>query len=160
MNILQNPTVWQASTELNQLGLPKRSSWQAMWRGFRCRCPNCGVGALFRGYLKPVETCAVCGEDLSHQRADDAPPYFTIVVVGHVIVPLMATVFFATELSVMTHLAIWLPLTLIMSLALLRPIKGALIGLQWALYMHGFDKRSDPDAMPEGFLRRELEDPR
>ena len=67
----------------------------------------------------------------------------------------MATVFFATELSVTTHLAIWLPLTLVMTLALLRPIKGALIGLQWALYMHGFDTRSDPDAMPEGFLRRE-----
>ena len=70
----------------------------------------------------------MCHEDLSHQRADDAPPYFTIVVVGHVVVPLMAAVFFATELSVMTHMMIWLPLTLVMTLALLHPIKGALIG--------------------------------
>lgn len=133
-----------------------RPLWRAIGNGLKLRCPKCGEGKLFRGYLKPVETCAVCGEDLSHQRADDAPPYFTIVVVGHVIVPVMAAVFFATELSVMTHLAIWLPLTLVMTLALLRPIKGALIGLQWALYMHGFDPTvEDPDAMPEGSLVRE-----
>lgn len=156
MNAPLNPGIWQPSTELNQLGLPKRSSWQAMWRGFRCRCPNCGKGALFNGYLKSAPACAACGEDLSHHRADDAPPYFTIVVVGHVVVPVMATVLLATELSVMTHLAIWLPLTLVMTLALLRPIKGALIGLQWALYMHGFDPRvADPDALPERFLHRE-----
>lgn len=156
MNAPQHPAVWQPSAELNQLGLPKRSSWRAMGRGFRCRCPNCGKGALFNGYLKSVPACSVCGEDLSHHRADDAPPYFTIVVVGHVIVPIMATAMLATELPVVTHLAIWLPLTLLMTLALLRPIKGALIGLQWALYMHGFDPTvKDPDAMPEGFLRRE-----
>jgi uncharacterized protein (DUF983 family) len=156
MNARENPRIWQPATELSQLALPRRSLWRAMRRGFLCRCPNCGAGRLFRGYLKPVEACAACGEDLSHQRADDAPPYFTIVVVGHVIVPVMAAVFFATELSVMTHLAIWLPLTLAMTLALLRPIKGALIGLQWALYMHGFDPRvADPDAMAEGFLTRE-----
>jgi uncharacterized protein (DUF983 family) len=156
MNAPQHPATWQPSTELNQLGLPRRSPWQALWRGFLCRCPNCGKGALFNGYLKPVLACGVCGEDMSHQRADDAPPYFTIVVVGHVIVPIMTTVFLMTELSVMTHLAIWLPLTLVMTLALLRPIKGALIALQWALYMHGFDPTiADPDAMPEGFLRRE-----
>jgi uncharacterized protein (DUF983 family) len=154
MNAPRPTTVWQPASETNKLGLPRRSTWQAMWRGFRCRCPNCGEGKLFRAYLKPVETCAVCGEDLSHQRADDAPPYFTIVIVGHVVVPIMVAVFLATELSVIAHLAIWLPLTLVMSLALLQPIKGALIGLQWALYMHGFDPRvADPDAMPEGFLR-------
>ncbi len=147
-------TVWQPADELNQLGLPKRSSWQAMWRGFRCRCPNCGEGPLFNGYLRSALSCSVCGEDLSHHRADDAPPYFTMVVVGHIVVPIMTAVFLATELSTMTHMMIWLPLTLVMTLALLRPIKGALIALQWALYMHGFDPRiEDPDAMPEGLLR-------
>jgi uncharacterized protein (DUF983 family) len=145
-------TVWRPSEERD--GLPKRELWQAMWRGFRCRCPNCGKGALFNGYLKSVPECSVCHEDLSHHRADDAPPYFTIVVVGHIIVPVMTAVFLATELSMTTHLMIWLPLTLVMTLAFLRPIKGALIALQWALYMHGFDPRfEDPDAMPEGYLR-------
>ena len=154
MNTSPTTTVWQPTDELNQLGLPKRNVWRAMWRGFRCRCPNCGTGPLFNGYLKSAPACSVCGEDFSHHRADDAPPYFTMVIVGHIVVPLMTAVFLATELSTMTHMMIWLPLTLVMTLAFLRPIKGALIALQWALYMHGFDPRvEDPDAMPEGLLR-------
>jgi uncharacterized protein (DUF983 family) len=90
--------------------------------------------------------CPRCGEDLSHQRADDAPPYFTMVIVGHIIVPLMLTVAFVVDWSTWTHFAVWLPLTLVMTLALLQPVKGATIGLQWALYMHGFDGSRDPDA--------------
>jgi uncharacterized protein (DUF983 family) len=154
METSQATTVWQPSTEHNQLGLPKRSVWQAMRRGFLCRCPNCGEGPLFNGYLTSAPSCSACGEDLSHHRADDAPPYFTMVIVGHVVVPIMTAVFLATELSTMTHMMIWLPLTLVMTLALLRPVKGALIALQWALYMHGFDPRvEDPDAMPQGLFR-------
>ena len=103
------------------------------------RCPNCGKGALFARFLKPVANCSACGEDFTHQRADDAPPYFTIMIVGHVVVPIMVAVFLATELSFWTHMAIWIPLTLVMTLALLQPIKGAIIGLQWAQRMHGFD---------------------
>lgn len=118
---------------------PRRSPWRAMARGLRCRCPACGRGAAFDGYLKVVDRCAACGEDLSHQRADDAPPYFTILAVGHIIVPLILIVETTWHLSDFAHLAIWLPLTLVLTLALLRPIKGAVVGLQWALYMHGFD---------------------
>jgi uncharacterized protein (DUF983 family) len=125
---------------------------QAMWRGFTCRCPNCGEGALFRAFLKPVLTCGSCGEDLSHQRADDAPPYFTMVIVGHIVVPIMLAVALNTEWSNLTHLAIWLPVTLVMTLGLLQPIKGAIIGLQWALYMHGFDGSTDPDADTFGLV--------
>ena len=133
---------------------PERHLRQAMWRGFRCRCPNCGQGALFRAYLKPVDNCAVCGEDISHQRADDAPPYFTMVIVGHIVVPIMLTVAMATEWSNLTHMMIWLPLTAALTLGLLQPVKGATIALQWALYMHGFDKDSAPDTMAEGYLLR------
>ena len=132
--------------------LPPRSQWQAMERGFRGRCPHCGEGKLFRAFLKPVETCAVCGEDLSHQRADDLPPYLTIVVVGHLLVPLMLAVQLMTDFSVITYLSIYLPLTAALTLALLQPVKGAVVGLQWALRMHGFDGSADPDATPEGFL--------
>ena len=138
--------VWR-NTDIAE-ALPKRPLWRSMARGFRGRCPACGEGKLFRAFLKPVAACDRCGEDLSHQRADDAPPYFTIVIVGHIIVPLMTAVFLATELSTLAHLAIWLPLTLVLSLGLLQPIKGALIGLQWALYMHGFDPRGDSDPHP------------
>jgi uncharacterized protein (DUF983 family) len=92
-----------------------------------------------------VANCARCGEDLSHQRADDAPPYFTMVIVGHIIVPIMLVVALSTHWSNLTHLAIWLPVTLVMTLGLLQPVKGAIIGLQWALYMHGFGS-ANPDA--------------
>ncbi len=132
----------------------ERPMGRSLWRGFLCRCPNCGEGALFRAYLKPVDNCAVCGEDMTHQRADDAPPYFTMVIVGHIVVPLMLAVALATEWSNTTHLVIWLPLTTILTLGLLQPVKGATIALQWALYMHGFDHDSAPDTMAEGYLRR------
>jgi uncharacterized protein (DUF983 family) len=129
-----------------------RPLFRSLWRGFRGRCPHCGEGRLFGAFLKPVATCAVCGEDLSHQRADDFPPYVTMVVVGHLLVPLVLAVQFATDLSVTTHLAIWLPLTAALTIALLQPVKGAIIGLQWALRMHGFDGSANPDAAPEGLF--------
>jgi uncharacterized protein (DUF983 family) len=122
-----------------------RPLFRSMVRGFRCACPNCGEGALFRGYLKPMPVCHACNEDLTHQRADDAPPYFTMVVVGHLLVPLMLAAQLATDFSVATHLAIWLPLTALLTLALLRPVKGTIIATQWALRMHGFDGLPDPD---------------
>lgn len=146
-------TAWKNDPSLNQLGLPRRSAWNAMWRGFRIKCPNCGEGRLLRNYLKAEPTCGHCGEDLSHQRADDAPPYFTIMIVGHIVVPIMVSVALATSWPAYLHFAIWLPLTLVMCLALLPPIKGTIIGLQWALYMHGFDGSKDPDALPEGYLK-------
>src|SRR5690606_187072 len=69
--------------------LPPRSLALALRRGALCRCPACGRGRLFPRYLKVVPACPRCGEDLSHHRADDAPPYFTILIVGHVIVSLV-----------------------------------------------------------------------
>src|SRR5690606_36733457 len=87
---------------------------------------------------KVVPACPRNGEDLSHHRADDAPPYFTILIVGHVIVSLLLGVEMEYRPPIWVHLALWLPLTVLMSLALLPPIKGAIVGLQWALYMHGF----------------------
>lgn len=140
--------IWQGSGEEELAKRPPRSVRQAMLRGFACRCPACGKGHLFRGYLKVVDRCEACGEDLSHQRADDAPPYLTIFAVGHIIVPLMLIVEMAWHLPDIVHLAIWLPLTLVLTLALLRPIKGAVVGLQWALYMHGFDPDGADDDVP------------
>ena len=113
----------------------ERPVGRALWQGFRCTCPNCGENSLFRAFLKPVVTCTHCGEDLSHQRSNDAPPFFTMVIVGHIVVPLILFVAINTELSNVTHLLIWLPLTLVMALSLLQPIKGATIAMQWALCM-------------------------
>ena len=119
---------------------------QSMWRGARCRCPACGEGRIFRAYLKVNDYCPECGEALYHQRADDAPPYVVIFIVGHIIIGLLLGVEKAFQPELWVHMVLWLPLTAILSLALLPPVKGALIGLQWAIKMHGFDP-SSPEAL-------------
>lgn len=118
---------------------PARDVKRSMLRGLLGRCPNCGSGALYSGYLKVIDRCPSCGEELHHHRADDAPPYFTILIVGHIIVGAVLSVERAFSPPTWVHLAIWLPMTLMLSLLLLPRFKGALVGLQWALYMHGFE---------------------
>jgi uncharacterized protein (DUF983 family) len=123
-----------------------RSLGRSIRRGFRCLCPHCGTGGLFRKFIKPVDNCAVCGEDYTPQRADDLPAYIVVVIVGHI----MVGGFLATEMLLSlpnwAHLAIWMPFTILASLALLQPVKGAVIGLQWALRMHGFSGHEDGPA--------------
>jgi uncharacterized protein (DUF983 family) len=116
----------------------------AMWTGAKCRCPACGHGKLYRGYLKVVDRCASCGTELHHHRADDAPPYFTMFIVGHIVIGGLLAVEKKFAPDTLTQLMIWLPLTCILSLALLPVIKGALIGQQWALRLHGFGPGPDP----------------
>ena len=125
----------------------------AMLRGFKHRCPNCGKGPLFWKYLKVVDTCSSCGEDLSHQRADDAPPYFTIFIVGHIILPLALMSEKIWQPSTTTHLFMWLPSILILSLLLLPCVKGAVVGLQWSLRMHGFGDDVEGDPILENEVR-------
>jgi uncharacterized protein (DUF983 family) len=111
----------------------------ALRRGFLGRCPNCGKGRLFRAYLKVNDACPVCREDLSHQRADDAPPYITMLVVGHIVVAgVLAAEDMWPQAPMWLSAIIWLWLTFVLSLALLPRVKGALVGYQWALRMHGF----------------------
>ena len=111
----------------------------AVRRGFLGRCPRCGEGRMFRAYLKVADACPVCGEDLSHQRADDAPAYVTMLIMGHFIV---AGILGADELwpnLPVLPLAIgWSALAALCSLLLLPRVKGALVGYQWAMRMHGF----------------------
>jgi uncharacterized protein (DUF983 family) len=115
-----------------------------MWKGFRCRCPNCGEGKLFGRYLKPVADCANCHEKLDGHRSDDLPPYVTIMIVGHAIVPvILANEMSANPWPLWVHFSVWLPLTLLLTLALMQPVKGAIIGMQWANRMHGFDAKGD-----------------
>lgn len=110
----------------------------ALRRGWRRRCPNCGNGALLSGYLSVADQCGDCGQAFHHQRADDGPAYITILIVGHVMVPLI--MFFYADLH-LSPLIMALLLTVIcvgLSLYLLPRIKGAFIALQWARRMHGF----------------------
>jgi uncharacterized protein (DUF983 family) len=122
-----------------------RDVWQSLFRGARLKCPACGTGAMFHRYLKVSDDCPQCGEALHHHRADDAPTYFTIVIVGHVVVSLVLAVEMAYRPPMWLHAALWLPLTVLLALVVLAPVKGALVGLQWALLMHGFD----PEAKEE-----------
>jgi len=112
----------------------------AMWRGFRGKCPNCGRGHSFERFLKVADHCSECGEELHQHRADDFPAYLVIIVVGHVIVPALLAVEVAYAPPAWLQLTVWLPLTLVSSLALLQPTKGAIVGLQWQAGMHGFEQ--------------------
>ena len=136
-------TVWARETAIGE----KRDLWTAMKRGFRGRCPRCGEGKLFRAFLKTADSCAHCGQDFSAHRADDLPAYLVIVIVGHIVVP--SALFIETNYSppVPLQLAVYLPFTFLASLALLQPVKGTVVALQWALRMHGFDE-NPPEHIP------------
>jgi uncharacterized protein (DUF983 family) len=113
---------------------PRRSPWfPALMRGLRGRCPACGEGHLFRSYVKMKDDCDHCGTPLRPHRADDAPAYFTIFIVGHIVVPGMLVVEKAFTPPDWMQMAIWVPMTLVLALAILPRVQGALVGLQWAL---------------------------
>jgi uncharacterized protein (DUF983 family) len=104
----------------------------ALRRGWFGRCPRCNEGALFGRYLKMRSHCPACGLSLEPFRADDAPAYFTIVVVGHIVVPLvLAFEKCAEQPALWLHALLWLPLSIGLALLLLPRIKGAVIALLW-----------------------------
>lgn len=109
----------------------------ALLRGWRRLCPQCGAASAFSGYLKLKPVCPRCGAGLGRLRADDFPPYVTIVIVGHIVVPLILVAEKALEPPTWLHMAVWPALTFAMVLALLRPVKGAILGLMWFLRMRG-----------------------
>lgn len=123
-------------------------SWiRAVGRGLRKRCPQCGEGRIFAGYTRTKATCDSCGLDLSGHQADDAPPYVTIMIVGHIAIPLALAVKQLFDPPMWLQFAIWSPVILIATFWLLPIAKGGLIGLQWANRMHGFgdgDETLDP----------------
>lgn len=128
-----------------------RDVWQSLKRGALGKCPACGKGNIFNRYLKVNDRCPSCGEELFHHRADDAPPYVTILVVGHIVgTGMLATESFAPELPILYHAIIWPVVTLGLSLWLLPVFKGALIALQWALRMHGFESAGAPARFASG----------
>lgn len=117
---------------------PLRPLKQAMRRGAARRCPACGEGSLFQGYLTVRSQCPACGEDLSHQRTDDGPAYLTILLVSHLGAPLLLAVYMAWRPSAMSMLIGFSLGAVLLSLMLLPLIKGGFVGLQWARRMHGF----------------------
>lgn len=99
--------------------------------GFACKCPHCGEGPLFSGFLKPVSICESCGTDLGFAANTEGPAVFIILIVGFVIVGAAALVEALFHPAPFIHLILWLPATVILALALMRPFKATMVALQY-----------------------------
>ncbi|MCF4097800.1 DUF983 domain-containing protein [Maritalea mediterranea] len=99
--------------------------------GLRCRCPRCGDGKLLRGFLQVEDQCERCGLSFSFADSGDGPAVFIMMIVGFIIVGAALAVEVAFSPSVLMHLLLWIPATLLLSFALLRPLKGLMIALQY-----------------------------
>ena len=142
--VTDRPIVWSQHTAVKE----KRDVWQALKRGFRGRCPRCGEGKLFRAFLKVDNSCSVCELDYTPHRADDLPAYLVIIIVGHIVVPVVLWIETNYAPAIWLQMSIYLPFTFIASLVLLQPVKGAVVGFQWALRMHGFDENAPGEIPP------------
>lgn len=114
-----------ANHEPSRIGLGVR-------RGLGLRCPECGQGRLFKRFLKIADSCDSCGTDNTRYPSDDAPPYLTVVIVGHVILPLAILSYEAWLPFMWLNLGIWVVLAVLMTLAMLPFVKGAVVGFAWA----------------------------
>ena len=117
-----------------------RKLGQALRNGVLRKCPRCGAAPLFSGYLSVRDVCDACGQEFFHHRADDMPPWMTILIVGHIVVPLMLTAATSWNWPDWLHMTLWPALVVVLSLAILPFAKGFVIALQWALKMHGFTR--------------------
>lgn len=122
---------------LADTSLPVPGVATLMWRGFCLNCPKCGKSKLFRKFLKPTDQCTVCAQKLGHIRADDFPPYLTMVVVGHIIVPMVLLSERLFQPSITQQLSVWLPATAVLTFWFLPRLKGLIIGLMMHLGLHG-----------------------
>lgn len=128
-------------TMIDTTNIQERPVKQAMLRGWRRRCPQCGSGPMLRGYLTVRDSCAVCHEELHHHRADDGPAYLTILIVGHLLAIGMHFYFTTFRPEPMQLATVFSVGCVALSLYLLPRIKGAMIGYQWARRLHGFGAR-------------------
>lgn len=120
---------------------------KSMARGFLGRCPHCAEGRVFGRFLKVRPECESCGLEMHHHRADDLPPYVVIFLVAHIVGYVILEMEMNYDVPLWFQLSFWPLVTLGMALALLQPVKGAVVGLQYALGTDGFATLpSRPDA--------------
>jgi uncharacterized protein (DUF983 family) len=129
------PQRWRPDRTPRATAWPRPNLGIAILRGAANHCPACGKTTIFAGFLTVKSTCAACGAPLGEFRADDAPPYFTILLVGHIVVPLMLLTEKSFAPSQWLLTAIFVPLSLVLAVGLLRPVKGATVGLMLRLGM-------------------------
>lgn len=105
----------------------------ALLRGLSLKCPRCGVGRLLSGYLQQAESCPHCGLETGAIRADDGPPWLTLLVVGHLLAPFMIIVFMTDALPMWASTALMAFLAVALCLAILPRAKGVFIAVIWKL---------------------------
>lgn len=130
-------------TTATPASMSERETGLAIRHGLRQRCPSCGEGRIFAGYLRVADECAACGEELRHHRADDIPAYLTILIVAHVVGLALPFAFGYVATAPVTLGLVLCGATVGLSLLMLPPIKGMVVGLQWAKRMHGFGHATD-----------------
>ena len=111
--------------------------------GFHGRCPRCGEGPLYDGFLNVADRCTICGLDYAGQDSGDGAAFFIIMIIGFVVVGMALALEVTFAPPVWLHMILWLPLSLILTLAMMRPAKGILIALQ---FRHGDHFESDRDS--------------
>lgn len=104
----------------------------ALLRGLKGRCPACGQGALFGRFLKPVTGCAACGRDWTVQRADDFPAYLSVLLSGHLLIPLVVEANLTWDIATPVQMVLWPAAAAALALGLIQPMKGFVIALIWA----------------------------
>ena len=114
---------------------------RSMLRGLKGRCPNCGVGRLFSGFLTVAPACDHCGYNLAKADSGDGPAVFVILIAGFLCAFAMLFVEMAYKPPIWVHLVVFLPLTLAVCIGLLRPLKGVLLAAQFA--NHASEARND-----------------
>ncbi len=99
--------------------------------GLLCRCPHCGEGRLFQGFLKVRPACETCGFDLSVIETGDGPATFIMQIAGFFVAFTALYVEIAYRPPMWLHLIVWIPLVAVLALALMRPGKGLMTALQY-----------------------------
>jgi uncharacterized protein (DUF983 family) len=129
------PIRWQPDRTTPKPPWPVPSLATGLGRGLMGRCPVCGKGRVFDGFLRVVPQCEHCAAPLGLAHADDAPPYFTILIVGHIVIPAMLIMQKLADPPTWLLWAIFVPLTVILAIVLIRPVKGATVGLMLSFNM-------------------------
>lgn len=113
--------------------------WPVIIKGLLERCPSCGKGKLYYRYLKQVEHCDICNENLGVIRADDGPAWLTILIVGHLLAPFIIAFSFNTIWPNWLSISVWSVLAVVLAMMILPRAKGLFIGILWKLKNKGYN---------------------
>ncbi len=116
------------------------SFWSIVKNGIFCKCPNCGKGRLFKGYLTHVTNCSVCDEHFGDIKPEDGPAWLTILIVGHILAPFLLAYDLDATWPEWISMVLWPLLALILVLIILPRAKGLFIAMIWRTQCSGASK--------------------